>query len=81
MSKIEFSQLIRRRMISLIALLTFSPSSPHGILSTLIPTISDMATAGETSGNVGRPDVEDSDVDIKGIIFWIFTRNVTDEHY
>eukprot|EP00729_Bicosta_minor_P000626 gene626-617_t len=54
-------------MISLIALLTFSPSSPHGILSTLIPTISDMATAGETSGNVGRPDVEDSDVDIKGL--------------
>lgn len=66
-------------MISLIALLTFSPS--HGIISTLIPTISGMATAGETSGNVGTPDVEDSDVDIKGILFWISTRNVTDEHY
>lgn len=65
----------------LIALLTFSPSSPHGIISTLIPTISGMATAGETSGNVGRPDVEDSDVDIKGIIFWISNAQWTDEHY
>lgn len=57
-------------MVHIIALLMFSPSSPHGVLSTLTPTVSGIDTAGETNGNVAAiPDAEIRDVEAKHIYF------------
>lgn len=53
-------------VVHIIALLMFSPSSPHGVLSTLTPTVSGIDTAGETNGNVAAiPDAEIRDVEAK----------------